>query len=136
MLTFPHPPLALQDYGSAPGMPAVGIGVWLLWCAILIFELVAMWRVFEKAGEPGWAAIIPIFNLYILLRIAGRSGWWLLLFLIPLVNVVIGFIVMHDVAERFGHGWGFALGLVFLGFIFFPILAFGDSTASPKPATA
>ncbi len=136
MPTLPPTLLALQDYDPSAGIPAIGVGVWLVFCAFIIFELVAMWRVFEKAGESGWAAIIPIYNTYVLLRIAGRPGWWLLLFLVPIVNLVIGVIVLIDVAKRFGRGVGFAMGLLFLGFIFWPILAFGDATASPLPATA
>jgi len=95
--------------------------------AIIVFVLIAMWKVYVKAGEPGWAAIIPIYNIIVLLRIAGKPWWWILLLLIPLVNIVIGILVHIDVAKNFGHGVGFGLGLMFLGFIFYPILAFGDA---------
>ena len=90
-----------------------------------------------KAGQPGWACIVPIYNIYILLRIAGRPGWWLILYLIPLVSIVVAVIVAIDIAKAFGKGTGFGLGLAFLGFIFFPILAFGDAKyggGSAKPA--
>ena len=87
---------------------------------------------------PGWAAIIPIFNLYVLIKTAGRPRWWLLLFIIPLVNIVMGFIVAIDVAKAFGKGTGFGIGLALLGFIFYPILGFGDATyqgsSAPAPA--
>jgi len=95
--------------------------------AIIVFLLIAMWKVYVKAGEPGWAAIIPIYNIIVLLRIAGKPWWWILLLLIPLVNIVIGILVHIDVAKNFGRGVGFGLGLMFLGIIFYPILAFGDA---------
>lgn len=96
----------------------------LAWC---VFVIGAMWAVYAKAGQPGWAIFIPIYNVYILLKIAERPGWWLLLYLVPVVNCVIAVIVTLDVAKGFGKGFGFGLGLILLGFIFYPILAFGDS---------
>jgi len=100
-----------------------------LFClAIVVFYIICLWKVFEKAGQPGWAAIIPIYNLYIILKIAGRPGWWLLLYFVPVVNLVISIIVMIDFAKAFGKGVGFALGLIFLGIIFYPLLAFSDDT--------
>jgi hypothetical protein len=95
--------------------------------AVTILCLVAMWKVFVKAGQPGWASIIPFYNLYVLLQVAGKPGWWLLLMLIPIVNIVIFIIAYIGVANNFGKGTGFAIGLIFLPFIFFPILAFGDA---------
>jgi len=102
-------------------------GLWIVYVAVIVFYIVAMWRVFEKAGQPGWAAIVPIYNVYILLKVAGQPGWWLILYLIPLVNIVIEIIVQVSVATKFGKGGGFAVGLIFLPFIFYPILAFGDA---------
>lgn len=89
--------------------------------------LIAMWKVYTKAGKPGWAVLIPIYNLYIMLEIVGRPWWWLLLMLIPLVNVVIAFILAFDIAKSFGKGSGFALGLIFFNVIFFLILGFGNA---------
>jgi ABC-type sulfate transport system permease subunit len=99
----------------------------LIWLAILIVVIAGMWKVFTKAGQPGWAAIIPIVNLYFLLKIARRPGWWLVLFFVPLVNVIIGIVMALDIARNFGKGGGFAVGLIFLPFIFYPILGFGDA---------
>jgi hypothetical protein len=90
-------------------------------------EIAGMWKVFVKAGHPGWGAIIPFYNTYILCKIANRPGWWLILFFIPLVNIVILIMVYYDISKAFGHGAGFTVGLVVLGFIFFPILGFGTS---------
>ena len=108
-----------------PVIGAVGGCVGLVIGLILI---IAMWKVFTKAGQPGWAAIIPIFNLYIMCKIAGRPGWWLILLLIPFVNFIIAIILCIDIAKNFGKGAGFGIGLAFLGFIFFPVLGFGSAT--------
>jgi len=116
----------------------LSIIVSLLYLAIIVFVFAGVWKTFTKAGQPGWAAIIPIFNLYVLIKTAGRPGWWLLLFIIPLVNIVMVFIVAIDVAKAFGKGTGFGIGLALLGFIFYPILGFGDATyqgsSAPAPA--
>lgn len=99
----------------------------LIGLAIAVFVVASVWRVFTKAGKPGWASIIPIYNTIVMLQIAGRPVWWILLCLIPLVNIVIWIIIMIDVAKSFGQGAGFGIGLALLGFIFFPILAWGDA---------
>jgi len=98
-----------------------------VWLALLIFYIVVMWKVFTKAGLPGWGAIVPIYNIYLTLKLAKRPGWWLLLFLVPVVNIVIAIILHFDIAKNFGKGTGFGFGLLFLGFIFYPILAFGSA---------
>jgi uncharacterized protein DUF5684 len=105
----------------------------VVYFALIIFMIVAWWRLFTKAGQPGWASIIPIFNTYILCKIAGKSGWWVLLLLIPCVGLVFWILVCIAVAERFGKGGGFAVGLILLPFIFFPILAFGDAKYQGGP---
>ena len=94
---------------------------------IIILVLVSLWKVFEKAGQPNWAAIIPFYNCYIILKIASKPGWWLILLLIPIVNIVIAIVVYIAFAEKFGKGTGFAIGLLLLPFVFFPILAFSDA---------
>jgi len=99
----------------------------LVGLAFGIFMLVAMWKIFTKAGKPGWASIIPFYNIWVILEIVGRPGWWLLLMLIPGVNVVIGIILMIDLAKSFGKGGGFAVGLLLLPYVFFPILGFGKA---------
>lgn len=92
-----------------------------------LIGLIAMWKVFTKAGKPGWAVLIPVYNLFVLLEIVGRPAWWLILMLIPLVNFVIMFILAFDLAKSFGKGAGFALGLIFFNLIFFLILGFGSA---------
>jgi hypothetical protein len=95
--------------------------------AIGIFLIACVWRVFTKAGQPGWAAIVPFYNIYVLLKMVGRPGWWLVLFFIPVVNLVIAIMVYIDVAKAFGKGGGFTVLLILLPFIGWPILAFGDA---------
>ena len=111
-----------QGGGGITGLLAIAIQL-----AIVIFVIAGLWKTFEKAGKPGWGAIIPIYNIILLLEIAGKPIWWVLLFLIPLVNIVIAILVSIDVAKNFGKGPAFGIGLAFLGFIFYPILGFGDA---------
>jgi hypothetical protein len=100
----------------------------VVYLAIIVLIIAGFWRVFTKAGEAGWKSIIPIWNILVLLRIAGRPLWWIILVIIPLVNIVVWLIVMLDVARNFGKGSGFGVGLWLLSFIFFPILGFGSAT--------
>ena len=100
----------------------------LIVIALALFWIVSLWKVFEKAGQPGWGILIPIYNMYLMLMIAGRPGWWLILYFIPLVNFIIGIIVAIDIAKNFGKEAIFGVGLFFFGFIFYPILAFGSAT--------
>jgi hypothetical protein len=86
-----------------------------------------MWKTFTKAKQPGWGCLIPFYNIYLMTQIAGKPGWWLLLYFVPLVNIVIAIIVLHNISKKFGHGAGFTVGLVFLPMIFYAILGFGDS---------
>jgi len=120
---------------SAPAAIIPGI----IQIAIAVLVIVALWKVFAKAGKPGWAAIVPIYNTIVMLQVAGRPVWWILLLLVPIVNIVILFIVMIDLAKNFGKGVGFGIGLALLTFIFLPILAFGDAQyqgSSSEPAVA
>ena len=122
-----------NDYAARTGGGVTGI----ISLIIGLIVLVAFWKLFTKAGQPGWAAIIPIFNLYILCKIAGRPGWWVILMFIPLVNFIIWIVIAIDVAKKFGKGAGFGVGIAFLSFIFVPILAFGDAGyEGATPATA
>jgi hypothetical protein len=99
-----------------------------------ILTIVGMWITFRKAGRHGWAAIIPIYNLYTLIKITGRSGWWLLLFIIPLVNIVVYLVIMLDIAAAFGKGTLFGIfGLWLFPFVGFPILGWGQSRFEGTP---
>ena len=99
----------------------------IIYLGVAVFMIAAIWKVFAKAGEPGWACIVPIYNWIVQLRIIGRPWWWFLLMLVPIVNIVILFIVAIETAKCFGRGAGFGVGLVFLPFIFYAILGFGSA---------
>ena len=93
-----------------------------------IVALIAMWRIFTKAGKPGWAAIVPIYNVIVLLQVVNRPWWWLLLMLIPFVNIVILFIVTFDLGKSFGKGGAFSFFLlILLSLVGYCILGFGKS---------
>ena len=94
---------------------------------LAIIVIAAMWKVFIKAGKPGWAVLIPIYNAYVMLQIAGKPGWWVILLFIPFVNIVIAIIATIALAYKFGKSGAFAAGLVLLPFVFYPILAFGSA---------
>jgi len=99
----------------------------VIYLAIIVLMIASLWIIFTKAGKPGWACIIPIYNIIVLLDIVGKPWWWLLLMLIPIVNFVILIIVYHNLSLSFGKGGGFTVGIIFLPFIFLPILAFGEA---------
>jgi Family of unknown function (DUF5684) len=98
-----------------------------IWLAFVVLMIAALWKIFSKAGQPGWAAIIPIVNTYFVCKVAGRPGWWVILMFIPFVNFIIGIILCIDIAKSFGKGVGFGIGLILLPVIFFPILGFGSA---------
>ena len=94
---------------------------------ICVVAIVAVWKIFTKAGKPGWASIIPFYNLYVLFEIAGMNGWLFLLLCLPIVNIVMMIMLYINLAKAFGKGTGFMIGLIFLPNIFTLILAFGSS---------
>jgi len=124
------PALLLQgdDSGAGAGsISAVGGVAMIVMLAICVLSIIGIWKVFVKAGQPGWAVLIPFYNVYILLKIAGRPGWWLVLFMIPLVNLAIGLIVAMDVARAFGQSAVFGVVLLFLlGGVGYLVLGFGN----------
>jgi hypothetical protein len=130
------PFLALMQYDDTQGGGALAGcfgGVFLLiWIALLAVVIAGMWKVFVKAGQPGWAAIIPFYNLYVLTTIAGREILWFILLLIPLVNIIACIMLSLDIARKFGQSTGFGIGLAFLPFIFYPILGFGSAQYNPS----
>ena len=128
--------LAQVEYSySSQGKPP-GPVFWICYTAYAILIIAAWWKIFSKAGQPGWAAIIPIYNWIVWCKIVGRPAWWVLLLLIcfPIFFIILSI----DLAKSFGKGVGFAVGLILLSIIFFPILGFGSATyqgpsAAPKP---
>ena len=95
--------------------------------AIGVAVIAGVWKAFEKAGEPGWAVLVPIYNAIVFLKIAGKPAWWFILLLIPVVGMVVGIIAAIDFAKAYGKGAGYGVGIAFLGAIFVPILGFGDA---------
>ena len=131
--------LAQGDGGEAAAVAAAGIfGLlfFLFYMALIVLVVAGMWKMYSKAGQPGWASIIPIYNLIVLMEIAGKPIWWFLLFMIPFVNIVIAIMVYIEIAARFGKGGGFAVGLILLPFVFFPMLGFGSATYQGAGAPA
>jgi hypothetical protein len=114
-------------YDTSSGGGAFWAGFFVIYLILLVLLIIAAWQIFTKAGKPGWACLIPFYNIYVLLQIVGRPGWWLVLYFIPLVNIVITIIVYVDLSKSFGLSPWFALGLLFLPIIFLPILGFGSA---------
>jgi hypothetical protein len=106
----------------------------LIWLAVLVLVIVSLWKIFEKAGKPGWAAIVPIYNLVVLLEIIRKPIWWIVLFLVPCLNLVASVMVSLELAKCFGKTVGFAIGMILLPFVFFPMLAFSDAQYNPPAA--
>ena len=98
-----------------------------IYLAFIVLMIASMWTIFSKAGKPGWAALVPIYNLIVLLDIVGKPWWWLLLMFIPIVNFVVIIMIYHNLSLSFGKGAGFTVGLILLGIVFLPLLAFGDA---------
>jgi hypothetical protein len=122
----------MNDYSSDP---AAGAAVAALLGIILIpaiivsaICIIAMWKIFTKAGKPGWASIIPIYNTIVLLEIVGKPIWWLLVLLFPCTTFIFAIWLTNLLAKSFGKSEGFTIGLLILPFIFYPILGFGSST--------
>ncbi len=109
---------------SEGGIGIVGIIVYL---AIIIVGIVSMWKLYEKAGKPGWAAIVPIYNLIVLLEIINKPTWWIVLFFIPIANIVAIFLIYIELAKVFGKDTMYGVLMVFFGIVMIPMLAFGDA---------
>ena len=112
------------DSGAGGISAAVGI----ISLAVIVLWVASLWRIFSKAGQPGWAAIIPIYNLVVFLKVIGRPVWWLVLYLIPVVNIIIAIINAIDLAKSFGKGGAFGFfGLFLFAIIGYPVLAFSGA---------
>ena len=115
----------MQAHSSGGGIGGIIFGI--IYLAFIVFVVASIWKVFVKAGQPGWAAIVPIYNIYVMTQIAGRPAWWIVLFFIPFVNYIALLIIAIDIAKSFGKGAGFGIGLWLLAPIFYPILGFGSA---------
>jgi hypothetical protein len=124
-----HPPPSHAGEGAAAFLAAgflFVVGIITLFFVGIIFA--SWWRIFTKAGQPGWMALIPILNILTLLKIVNKPLWWVVGFCIPGVSFVMHILLALEVAKAFGQGTGFAVGLIFLPIVFYPILAFSSAT--------
>lgn len=106
----------------------IGWGAHLLQQALYLLVAVGMygiWRVFTRAGKPGWASLVPFYNQVVQCEIGRKPVWWVAMLFIPLVNIVVSIMITHGVSKAFGKDENFTVGLVLLPFIFYPILGFG-----------
>lgn len=119
----------MESYDAAYAAAASGVSAAyvILSLAISVLTLVAMWKLFVKAGKAGWKCLIPFYNTYCLYDIAWGNGWLFLLMFVPCVNVVVGIMMLFKLAKAFGQGTGFGFGLLFLNTIFILILGFGSA---------
>jgi hypothetical protein len=124
----PHVPPPQMSEGAGAGAAIAGLFVGIIYLAIIVLLIAGFWKIFTKAGQPGWMAIIPILNLFVLLKIVGKPGWWIVLYCIPFLNAIAHILVALELAKVFGKGTGFAVGLIVLPFIFYPMLGFGSAT--------
>jgi hypothetical protein len=117
----------LSGGSSSSGGAAAGVSLvfFLIYIAVIVLTIAGMWKTFEKAGQKGWAAIVPILNYYVIIKLVGREVWWIILLFIPCVNIVVAIILFMDLAKKFGKSEGYGIGLALLPFIFFPMLGFG-----------
>lgn len=122
----------LTDYSNYDAAIGAGMGAamaiyYIILLAICVVCIVAEWKIFVKAGEPGWACIVPFYSSYVLCKIAMGNGWLFLITLIPFVGSIFALVLLFKLALAFGKGVGYGLGLLFLTPIFMCMLAFGDA---------
>lgn len=111
------------------------LGIMFLFSGIILFvalvigviAIASMWKIFSKAGKPGWAAIVPIYNIIVMLEIIDKPIWWIALFFVPFANLVVAVLMNIELAKKFGKDTGFAIGMILLPIVFLPILGFGSA---------
>lgn len=127
----------MENYDPYSGGIMAALGAFaFIYLIIFLVVIAGMWKVFEKAGKPGWAAIIPIYNVIILLEIVGKPVWWIILLLIPFVNLIIMIMLCHQLSLSFGQGIGMTIMLIILPFVAFPLLGFGSATYVGPPVAS
>lgn len=122
-----QPEFPIEDLlGGGLGLVIMGVSL-LVSLGLTLVMIASMWKIFTKAGEPGWAAIVPIYNAIVLAKICGKEPWWGLLLFVPMINLVATIILMLALAQSFGKDALWGLGLIFLPIVFGPMLAFGSA---------
>jgi hypothetical protein len=120
---------------AAAGMAAMaGIVMLLIILVVAVVIVASTWKIFTKAGQPGWASIVPIYYNYVLVQVTGKPILWFILSLIPFINIIVWIMLMNELSKRFGGGIGTTLGLIFLPIIFFPVLGFGSAQYQSNPS--
>ena len=99
----------------------------LIYIGIIVLMITSVWKVFTKANQPGWAAIVPIYNIIIMLEVAKKPTWWVAMYFIPIANFIFMIMTLNGISKNFGKDEGFTVGMVLLGIVFWPILAFGNA---------
>jgi hypothetical protein len=120
----------MERSGGGAGGAIVGLLILAIELGIFAVMIAGMWKLFVKAGQPGWAAIVPIYNTYVMTQIVGRPIMWFIFTFIPCLNIVAAIMIMIDLAKSFGKDTGYAIGMILLPFIFIPMLGFGDAQYS------
>ena len=111
----------------------------IVYLVVIVVMIASNWKIHEKAGKPGWTAIVPIYNTVVLLELTGKPIWWIALLLIPFVNIIaspiISVLIYLELAKKFGLSPVFGIGMSFLPLIFLPILAFGPAKYQSEDMT-
>jgi len=123
----------LASTGSSAAGAGLFAGLSIVYIAFIVLMIASMWKMFEKAGQKGWCAIVPILNIIVLLKVVHKELWWIILFIIPCVSIIAWIIVAFDVAKAYGKGAGYGLGVIILPIIFLPILGFGSAEYVLEP---
>lgn len=110
---------------AAFALAFIFMGIFLL--GIIVFSVITWWKLFEKAGKPGWIAVVPIYSTVVLLEIVGKPTWWIFLLFIPGINLIFGIWTINLLSKSFGKDEGYTIGILLLGIVFLPMLAFGDA---------
>ncbi len=133
----------MYDHASSMAVAGAMGFMLIVELVLLVILIVSMWMIFQKAGKPGWAAIIPIYNVIVLFEIVGLQWYWIFIFLVMFIPVIgglvllaFGFYLAYLLAKSFGKDVGFAVGLFLLSFIFYPILAFNKEITYQGPAVS
>lgn len=124
---------ATLDPAEVAALTAVLATMWIVLAVLVVISVISMWKLFTKAGKPGWAAIVPIYNNIVVLEIVGRPIWWIFLYFVPIANVVAQVIVTLDVARAYGRDLTFGVLMLFFPVPMYPILAFSKQTEYKGP---
>ncbi len=126
-MTQPQAPVEMSNQNTAAVAVAVlagGMVMMGIWLVVVVLMIAGTWKIFTKAGKPGWTSIIPMYNIYVMCVVAGKPAWWIIMFFIPFAPIA----VFLAIAKNFGKGAGFGIGMFFIPVVFFPMLGFGKSS--------